>query len=195
MLQNTSTGKHIISSWDQLRFVPTYKDYQLIVTAYTKPFVGKTVSVVKQEGVSNPTILYTLLVECSFIDNPNIKITSRSDTLNIINSFGFNIEWKNEISLSAKEYDILCSIYKLGYNYLERLENEQQINNHYIVVTKSILNTYDSNFIPKKLESVCNIPLTREDFKWLESYRSLSIANILGIETRPYNYDGIDKRY
>ncbi len=191
MLQNTSTGKHIISDWEQLRFIPSLKDYQLVVTAYTKPFVGKTVSIVKQENISTPVVLYTLLVECSFIDNPTVKITNKSDALQIINSFGFNIEWKNEINLSIKEYDILCSIYKLGYYYLEKINDGSPT----IVVTKSILNSYDSNFIPKTLESVCNIPVTKEDFKWLDSYRSLSIANILGIETRPYNYDGIDKRY
>ena len=187
MLNST---KHIISDWRQLSNVEDIKIndnyYSLKVCAYNlKDFVGTTVEIIryKYQHKEEYTILYSFIVDAQKLMNNTIIIADKQLVMSIINSFGFKVEWKNQITLSIKEYDILCSLFKLGYNYIEKITNGQKNNNNknYIAVTKNMLNTYDSNFVPKLLTDVCNVDITVNDFKWLKSYDTFSIPQILGI--------------
>ena len=196
MKQTISNDKHIISDWKQLMNVKDIKIndnyYGLLVCAYNlKDFVGTTVEIIryKYQHKEEYTTLYTFIVDAQKIMSDTVIIADKQLVLNIINSFGFMIEWKNQINLSMKEYDILCSIFKLGYNYIERITNGEKnnLNKNYIVVTQNMLNTYDSDFVPKLLQDVCNISITPNDFKWLKSYETFSISQILGINTRNFN--------
>lgn len=183
-------NKHLISDWEQLRNIKdieiNHNYYGLIVSSFrTDDFIGKTVEIIryKYQHKNEYTVLYSFIVESQKLMNNTVIVMNRQEILNIINSFGFNIEWKNQITLSIKEYDILCSLFKLGYNYIEKITNGQKNNNNknYIAVTKNMLNTYDSDFVPKLLTDVCNVDITVNDFKWLKSYDTFSIPQILGI--------------
>ena len=196
MKQTISNDKHIISDWKQLRNVKDIKIndnyYGLLVCVYNlNDFIGTTVKIIryKYQHKEEYTTLYTFIVDAQKIMSDTVIIADKQLVLNTINSFGFMIEWKNQINLSMKEYDILCSIFKLGYNYIERITNGEKNNSNknYIVVTQNMLNTYDSDFVPKLLQDVCNISITPNDFKWLKSYETFSISQILGINTRNFN--------
>lgn len=190
---NSVNNKHLISDWEQLRNIKDIEInnnyYGLIVNSFrTNDFIGKTVEIIryKYQHKSEYTILYSFIVEAQKLMNNTVIIADRQYVLSVINSFGFMVEWKNQITLSIKEYDILCSLFKLGYNYIEKITNGKKNNDNktYIAVTENMLNTYGDNFMPKFLHNVCNEPITVNDFRWLDSYRAFSIPQILGINTR-----------
>lgn len=189
-----SNNKYLITEWEQLRFIPTVKtnniNYGLkLCSIKYNDCICKTLSIIREPGTHKSQTLYTFIVDTVKLDS-NITLLDKQTVINIINSFGFNVEWRNQISLSVKEYDILCSLFRLGYNYVQRLKLSVPYNLTYLAVTENVLSTYDTKFIPKKMEDICNIKLTDNDFKWIETEQYISIPTILGINVRNSDYDG-----
>ena len=187
-------NKYLITEWEQLRFIPTVKtnniNYGLkLCSIKYDNCICKTLSIIRDPDTHKSQTLYTFIVDTVKLDS-NIALLDKQTIINIINSFGFNIEWRNQISLSVKEYDILCSLFRLGYNYVQRLKLFVPYNLTYLAVTENVLSTYDTKFIPKKMEDICNIKLTDNDFKWIETEQYISIPTILGINVRNSDYDG-----
>lgn len=187
-------NKYLITEWEQLRFIPTVKtnniNYGLkLCSIKYNDCICKTLSIIREPGTHKSQTLYTFIVDTVKLDS-NITLLDKQTVINIINSFGFNVEWRNQISLSVKEYDILCSLFRLGYNYVQRLKLSVPYNLTYLAVTENVLSTYDTKFIPKKMEDICNIKLTDNDFKWIETEQYISIPTILGINVRNSDYDG-----
>lgn len=187
-------NKYLISEWEQLRFVPTSIvnniTYGLSLCSIRyEDCICKTITIVREPNTIREQNLYTFIVDSIKI-NQNIKLLNTNTIIDIINSFGFNIEWVNHISLSVKEYDILCSLYKLGYNYIERLKYSTHNNETYLAVTENILSSYDSDFKPKKMQDLCNTKISENDFKWIEPEHYISISAILGLNLRNKDYDG-----
>ena len=168
--------KYLISEWEQLQFVPPVQldgiTYGLCVCSirYTN-CICKTVSIIRSPESVEKQTLYTFIVETTKF-NQNVILMDKQQVLNIINSFGFDINWTNSITLSVKEYDILCSLFRIGYNYVQRTRYSTSRDRTYLAVTENILSTYDS------------------DFKWIILDDFISIPKILGLNTRKPYYDG-----
>ena len=182
---NTHNTRYLISEWEQIRYIPNIKvngvTYSLILNCIRdEEYICKTLSIIKSPEKVYSDTLYTFIVETTKY-NENIKLLSRQEILNIVNSFGFDIEWTNSIKLSMKEYDILCSLYRLGYNYVQRLRYSQTNNDTYLACTENILSTYDSSFKPKKMQDICNMKISKNDFMWIETEQYISIPTIIGI--------------
>ena len=180
--------KYIITEWEQIRYIPNIKvngiTYSLVLNCIRdEEYICKTLSIIKSPEKIYSDTLYTFIVETTKY-NENIILLSKQEIINIINSFGFKIEWANQIKLSSKEYDILCSLFRLGYNYVQRLRYSEPIDETYLACTENVLSTYASTFKPKKMHDICNIEISKNDFKWIETEQYISIPTIIGINIR-----------
>ena len=166
---------YIIDDWNQIQYIPENEySYCLNVIKFnTKNQKGITINIIKDN-----IIICSLLVDYVTDNKDNFSpyVYNKTNALHIINSFGFNILFYNDIELNEEEINILYGIYKLGYSYIQ-LINIDTINK--VVVSKQQLNSYSTTDEYIDLHTLTNY--SSNCFKWMENLISYSIPTLLNI--------------
>lgn len=169
---------YIITEWSQLQYVPKNQyDYSINVTKFnTKNQIGTNINIIKEN-----IIVCSILVDYVTINTSDLKPYSynKSNALSIINSFGFNILFYDDIVLNEEEINILNSVYNLGYSYIQLIEINT-INK--VVISKQQLNSYSTEDEYLELYSIINY--NSNCFKWMEHNLSYSIPLLLNINDK-----------
>lgn len=166
---------YIINEWNQLCSIPQNSlGYKITVEHFrTNSDIGITINVEK-----NNIKMVTLPVQYTTTASVKPYIFSKVETLNIINSFGFDIKYYDTIILNNTEIITLTSVYNLGYSYIQLINIG---NNNKIIISKQPINSYDTNKDFIELSSL--VDYDNNSFKWMELFINYSIALLLEIDT------------
>jgi len=177
---------YIVSDLKQLIYVPQNNlgiKIVLEVVRNIRNYNDTTFKLIKLKlyGCTICSLLYDIESNNTNYDFPYVY--NIEEIISILNKNGFNIIYQSKIELNETEYQILNSIYSLGYNYIQCGRYNQNIEPLVIYISKNPTNSYSANQEFVRLDEITS-DFDVNDFVWLREkpYESFSIPLLLNRE-------------